>query len=114
MGTVAGRTPTDVELPEALTRHLDGIRALCAQYRIRALHVFGSAVHGDFDPEASDLDFVVDPGEYDDDGITRSFEFSYHLERLVERDIDLITSRSTGDPGFLAEVAATRVLLHVS
>lgn len=117
MDTLAGRTTTGVELPEALTAHLDGIRALCEQYRIRALYVFGSAVHGDFDPETSDLDFVVDSGD-DDTMYERMFNFSYHLERLVARNIDLVTSRSiehlTDDPLFRAEVDATRVMLHAT
>ncbi len=101
-------------LPEALTSHLDGIRALCVQYGIRALFVFGSAVQGTFDPETSDLDFVVDAGEYGPDIVSRLGGFSYALERLLGRDIDLITVRSTGDPRFLAEVDATRVEIYAA
>ena len=100
-------------LPVELTRHLDDIRALCERYRIRALYVFGSAVHGTFDPESSDLDFVVDPGEYDD-VMGRLLDFSYDLERLVGREIDLITSRATADPQFLSVVEATRVTLYAA
>ena len=100
-------------LPSALTDHLDGIRVLCARYHIQALYVFGSAVHGTFDPETSDLDFVVDPGEADD-VLGRLLDFSYDLERLVGREIDLITSQATADPRFLSVVQATRITLYAA
>ena len=32
---------------------------LCEERRVERLDVFGSAVTGDFDPETSDLDFLV-------------------------------------------------------
>jgi predicted nucleotidyltransferase len=101
-------------LPVELTRHLDDIRALCERYRIQTLYVFGSAVHGTFDPESSDLDFVVDPGEYGHDVASRLFGFSDALERLLGRDLDLITSRSTGDPRFHREVDATKVAIYAA
>lgn len=114
MDTLAGRTTTGVELPEALTAHLDGIRALCERYRIRALYVFGSAVHGDFDPETSDLDFVVDVGDRSPGFARRLFAFSDALERLVGREIDIITEQSSGTARFDAEIEATKVAIHVS
>jgi predicted nucleotidyltransferase len=33
---------------------------LCRRYRVRKLELFGSAANGRFDPETSDLDFLVD------------------------------------------------------
>jgi predicted nucleotidyltransferase len=45
-----------------ITDNLDAIRALCRQYGIRRLDLFGSAATGAFDPDTSDLDFVVDLG----------------------------------------------------
>lgn len=41
------------------------IAGLCRQYGVRKLAVFVSAVHGTFDSATSDLDFLVDPGEYE-------------------------------------------------
>lgn len=100
-------------LPSALTDHLDSIRMLCTRYHIRALYVFGSAVHGTFDPDTSDFDFMIDPGEADD-VLGRLLDFSYDLERLVGREIDLITSQATADPRFLSVVRATRVPLYAA
>jgi predicted nucleotidyltransferase len=36
-----------------------GIAALCERYGVKRLDLFGSAAGEEFDPEASDLDFVV-------------------------------------------------------
>jgi predicted nucleotidyltransferase len=101
-------------LPAELTVHLDEIRALCERYGMRALYIFGSATQGTFDAESSDFDFVVDAGERDDSFLGRATTFSYHLERLVGRDIDLILSDSIRDQAFAAEVKTTQVLLHAS
>jgi hypothetical protein len=42
-----------------ITEHLGELRALCEKYHVRKLEVFGSAVDGTFDPERSDVDFIV-------------------------------------------------------
>lgn len=40
---------------------LDEIARICHRHRVRRLELFGSAVRGtDFDPEASDADFLVE------------------------------------------------------
>lgn len=101
-------------LPPELTDHLDTIRHLCDQYGIRALYVFGSAVHGTFDPVASDLDFLVDLGEYGRDVVTRFFGLQDALRDLLGRDVDLITVRSSGNPRFVAEVDATRIEIYAA
>lgn len=43
----------------------DTIAELCRRYRIRRLDVFGSAATDTFNPESSDLDFIVNLGDYD-------------------------------------------------
>lgn len=101
-------------LPAELTDHLDEIRALCGRYGIRALYVFGSAVHGTFDPATSDLDFAADLGDYGDDVARRYFGFISDLRNTLGRDIDVITTRSVGYERFLDEVSRTRVLLHAA
>lgn len=105
---------TTATLPPELTDHLDGIRTLCERFRIQALYIFGSAVHGTFDPAISDLDFMVDLGEYGTDVAARYFDLLWALEALLEREVDLITVRSRGDTAFLAEAEATRVEVYAA
>ncbi len=42
-----------------IEQHRDAIRALCQQYGVRRLDLFGSAATGCVDPATSDLDFVA-------------------------------------------------------
>ena len=44
---------------EAIDQHRDAVAALCQSTGARRLAAFGSAVRDDFDPERSDLDFLV-------------------------------------------------------
>ncbi len=44
-----------------LQQHRSEIADLCRRYRVHRLEVFGSAARGgDFDPEKSDVDFLVE------------------------------------------------------
>jgi hypothetical protein len=40
--------------------HRGELQALCRRFHLRRLDLFGSAARGDFDPECSDFDFVVE------------------------------------------------------
>lgn len=67
------------------------IAELCRRYHVKTLEVFGSAARGeDFDPEKSDIDFLVafesDPPE----GLARTYFGLLHaLEDTFGRRIDL-------------------------
>lgn len=68
------------------------IEALCRRYHVKSLEVFGSAARGeDFDPEKSDIDFLVDFEEFDTSGLADAFLGLYmDLEDLFKRPIDLV------------------------
>lgn len=101
-------------LPAILTDRLDEIVAICQEYGVRHLYVFGSAVHGTFDPATSDLDFMVDLGEYEPEIALRYSRLYRALETLFDRDIDLITTNSTGSARFLDHVIATREHIYAA
>jgi predicted nucleotidyltransferase len=93
--------------------HLDEIRALCIEYGVSRLEVFGSAANGTFRPETSDLDFIAtfaDPGvgTYAD----RYLDLAESLEALFSRRVDLMTERSIRSPRFRREVDATRRVVY--
>lgn len=90
----------------------DDIRALCQTFAVRRLELFGSAATGGFDPEHSDLDFIVDLGEYERGVAKRYFAFCEQLEGLVQRPVDVITVRQIVNPYFRAELNATRELIY--
>lgn len=101
-------------MPTILTDHLDEIATICREYGVRRLYVFGSAVHGTFDPAMSDLDFMVDLGDYEPTVARRYVRLYMALQDLFDRDIDLITTRSPGSGRFLQDVIATRDIIYAA
>jgi predicted nucleotidyltransferase len=99
-----------IDLIEA---HRDAIIALCRQYGVRRLDLFGSAATGAFNAETSDLDFIATfadthvPGYAD-----RYLGFAEALEALFGRPVDLITERSIRNPYFRQAVDASRQLIY--
>ena len=81
----------------------------CRRLNVRRLDVFGSAARGDdFDPETSDVDFLVEFGEHDEHdehGMARRYlGLEKSLEALFDRKVDLVTARSFRNPYFRASV----------
>ena len=91
-------------LPPLIAERLEDVRALCAKYHVKRLTLFGSAVKGTFDPDQSDLDFVVefewhpDPAERG----RRWLDLWDDLKDLFGRNVDLLVSSTIENP-FLAE-----------
>ncbi|TVQ54422.1 MAG: nucleotidyltransferase [Phycisphaerales bacterium] len=73
---------------------LDALHALCKRHHVRALYLFGSATRDDFEPETSDLDFLV---EFQPE-VRVTFRMLDDVERelseLFERKVDLLTRSS--------------------
>jgi predicted nucleotidyltransferase len=84
------------------------IAALCRRFSIQRLEVFGPAVKGTFNEEKSDLDFIVDLGEYEPHVADRFLDFADALEKLLGYRVDLITEQSITSPYFQRSVNAAR------
>lgn len=67
----------------------DAIVALCRKHRVKALWVFGSATSNSWNPETSDVDFLVDLGDYEPGISMRYLDLADDLEALVGRAIDI-------------------------
>ena len=88
---------------------------LCRRFKVRRLEVFGSAAGEDFDPQRSDLDFLVefeplDPGEHAD----AYFGFLEALQDLFARNIDLVETEAIRNPHFLKGVNENRTPLYAA
>lgn len=84
------------------------LSALCRRYGVRRLDLFGSAATGAFDPDRSDVDFLV---EFDDDParlFDRYFGLKESLEALFGRPVDLVSESALENPYFRARVEAER------
>jgi predicted nucleotidyltransferase len=92
-----------------IEKQRDAIRALCQQYGVRRLDLFGSAATSAFDAATSDLDFVASFTDTRSAGYAdRYLGFAEAVETLFGRPVDVITERSIGNPSFRQTVEASR------
>jgi len=89
----------DTGCAEIVTRNLPALAALCRQFGVRRLDLFGSAATGRFDTDQSDLDFLV---EFEAPART-AYAHAYFgllaaLEKLFGRPVDLLTLASLKNP----------------
>jgi predicted nucleotidyltransferase len=93
--------------------HREAVHALCQEYGVRRLDLFGSAATGEFDPATSDLDFVATFADTQaPDYLDRYLNFADALEALFGRPVDVIIERSIRNPDFRRAVEATRQPLY--
>lgn len=95
-------------------QHRAEIADLCRRHHVRRLEVFGSAARGDdFDPQRSDVDFLVEFAPETLTGYARTyFAFQEALENLIGRPVDLVSPSAIRNPYFLAGVEKTREPLY--
>jgi predicted nucleotidyltransferase len=99
----------------SIAQHRDEIAEICRRYQVRRLELFGSAARNDFDPQQSDLDFLVEfeplgDGEHAD----AYFGLQESLSSLLSRPVDLVMSRAIRNPYFLQAIESTRTVLYAA
>ncbi len=100
-------------LPDIIADNIEAIRAICRQYDVTALYLFGSSAKGTFDPRSSDIDLQVDLGRYEPGVSTRYVGMYQALSALLSREIDLITTQASGNEAFMRDVIASRRAIYV-
>ena len=89
------------------------IAALCRQFGVSRLEVFGSASTGEFDPASSDYDLIARFSAQPGVSMARRFlGFSDALEALLERKVDLMTDHAIANPYLRAAVNASRTMVY--
>jgi predicted nucleotidyltransferase len=88
--------------------------ALCRQYDVARLEVFGSAARGiDFDPEKSDVDFLVEfKPESELSPLNRFFGPVEALEKLLGRRVDLVEASAIRNPYVRAGIERSRQVVY--
>lgn len=99
-----------------LAPYLDAIEALCREYGVATLEVFGSVCTDAFDAETSDIDFIV---HYRDDvdlgpWLQQHFDLKAELTKLLGRPVDLIMATTFRNPYIRRSVDATRRVLYAA
>ena len=98
----------------SIEQHRAAIEALCREYGVARLEVFGSAATDDFDPERSDIDFLVSyPPDYDfGPWLARFQDLEGELANLLGRDVDLVMTSALKNRWFAREAAKTRMVIY--
>lgn len=100
-------------LPRLIADHRTALAALCERTHAKRLALFGSATRPDFEPDRSDLDFIV---TFDDlppaDYSNAYFELKQGLEALFERPVDLLTPNNLRNPYLRQRAEAEQITLY--
>ena len=83
-----------------IEKNIDTLIGLCKRHKVKELYIFGSILTPKFN-DSSDVDFLVqfdnvDILEYADN----YFDFKEKLEKLLDRDIDLLENQAIRNPIF--------------
>ena len=91
------------------------LERLCAAYRVARLEVFGSAAAGDFNPQSSDLDFLVEfHRSADISAADQYFGLLEGLQDLFRRNIDLVEAGAMRNPYFIKRVNESRRAVYAA
>ena len=98
-----------------IARHRAEIEALCRRYHVRKLELFGSAASGEFDPDTSDIDFLVtfeelEPAAYAD----AYLGFYESLTTLFDHRIELVSETAITNPYLLESIRGNRQTLYAA
>jgi predicted nucleotidyltransferase len=99
-----------------INEHMSDLIALCEEFGVERLEVFGSATTGEFDPLLSDIDFLVTyPADYNfGPWLGRYFDLKERLADLFGRRVDLVMAKEFRNPFFARSVEESRRLLYAA
>lgn len=92
----------------------DAVAELCRRHGVRRLAVFGSATTPSFDPDRSDVDFLVEFLPSEVAGMDDYFGLKQELEELLGRPVDLVSPKALDNPYFAAEARRTEEELYAA
>ena len=96
-----------------LNNHIGQINQLCRANGVGRLFAFGSAVSDKFNPEKSDLDFLVKVNEADPLKKGRYLMNLWDsLGALFNRKVDLLTPESLRNPYLIKSIDRSKVLIY--
>ena len=102
-------------MTNVIDKHRNEVAALCQRAGARRLDAFGSVLRDDFDPQTSDLDFLVEfdirPGF---DYFSAYFGLKEGLERVLKRPVEVVSVSSIRNPYFREQVMRTREQVHAA
>ena len=98
-----------------IAEHQTELIQLCSMFHVRQLELFGSALGDAYDPERSDLDFLVEFEAMPNGGYAAAFfGFKESLEKLFGRPVDLVVGSAIRNPYFRQSIEQSKVLVYAA
>lgn len=95
-----------------IEKHINKLKQLCELHKVKNLFVFGSILTDDF-KEGSDIDFIVEFGKVEiKDYADNYFSLKESLQKLFEREIDLLEFKAIKNHYFLEEIENKKELIY--
>ncbi len=97
---------------DAVDQYIHQIKALCNKHKVASLFVFGSILTNDFN-KMSDIDFLVDFEGIDlYDYADNYFDLKQSLERLLNREVDLLEDKAIKNPFLRQNIDSSKRLIY--
>lgn len=110
------RSPTEecLHMLAEIADRKEEIARICRRCRVSRLEIFGSAARGtDFDPETSDVDFLVQfSADNGGDPLGQFFDLVDALSDALGRPVDLVEKGAVTNPYLLAAINRSRELVY--
>jgi uncharacterized protein len=102
---------------DLVKQRIEAIQLLCRKFGVRQLEIFGSAADSlSFDPDHSDVDFIisfktgVDLGPW----LAVYFDLQHELEGTIGRRVELVMESALRNPLFRREADKTRQVIYAA
>ena len=91
------------------------ILEVCVRHGVARLHVFGSALHDDFQPGESDLDLLVEFAPMEPYArVDAYFGMLEELRALLNMKVDLVMVGAVKNPYIASEIERTKEVLYAA
>jgi uncharacterized protein len=101
-----------------VAQHIEELKAICQTHGVRRLWVFGSAVSGrpgDFQPESSDVDLLVEFLDPDlGPWMRRYFDFKAACENLLRREVDVMLTTAPNARAIQSTIEQSKVPVYAA
>jgi len=95
-----------------IDKNIDIIRDLCLKHKVYKLFVFGSVLTNKFNRK-SDIDLLVDFKDVDlYDYADNYFDLKYSLEKIFNRDVDLLEDKAIKNPYLRQSIDSSKQLIY--
>ena len=92
---------------------LAAITTACRLHQVQRMHVFGSALRADFDPNRSDLDLLVEFKAIEPTQLVRAyFDLERQLLEITGKPVDLVMADAVRNRYVRADIEATKQLIY--